>query len=169
MFVDESGFSLVPPLRHTWARRGQTPILRHRCSWPKLSAISGVTLDGRLLLRVVRGVINGAQVIAFLRAVLRQIRGPIVLLWDNIATHKSRQVRLWLAGHQRLHVEALPPYAPELNADEGVWQHLKFSALGNFCPATVQELETQIQRGARKIRRNHALLQSFVKRTGLPL
>jgi hypothetical protein len=55
MFVDESGFSLVPPVRRTWARRGQTPVIRHQSSWPKLSAISGVTPEGRLLLQLVRG------------------------------------------------------------------------------------------------------------------
>ena len=169
IFVDESGFSLVPPLRHTWGRRGQTPTIRHRFSWPKLSAISGITLDQRLFLRLVRGVINGQQVIKFLRVLLRHIRGPIMVLWDNIATHRSRQVKQWLARHPRLHVEPLPAYAPDLNADEGVWQHMKFTVVGNYCPATLEELETQIRKGARKMRKDPQLLKSFITRTALPL
>jgi putative transposase len=168
IFVDESGFSLVPPLRSTWGRRGQTPLLRHRFSWPKLSAISGVTLDQRLFLRLVRGVINGEEVIEFLRVLLRHMKGPILVLWDNIATHRSGKVKQWLAAHPRFHVEPLPAYAPDLNADEGVWQHLKFSVVGNFCPETIEELEDQIHKGTRTMRKNENLLESFFKRTGLP-
>src|SRR5689334_24845986 len=32
-FQDESGFSLLPVVRATWAPRGQTPVLDHRFSW----------------------------------------------------------------------------------------------------------------------------------------
>lgn len=167
IFVDESGFSLVPPLRNTWGRRGQTPRIRHRFSWPKLSAISGVTLDQRLLLRLVRGVINGEQVITFLRVLLRHIRGPILMLWDNIPTHRSGKVKRWLAAHPRLQVEPLPPYAPDLNADEGVWQYLKHNVAGNFCPQSLDELEDHLHRGVRRMQRRPTLLTSFFKRTGL--
>ena len=37
VFQDESGFSLLPPVRATWAPTGQTPVLRHRFSWTRLS------------------------------------------------------------------------------------------------------------------------------------
>jgi len=169
IFVDESGFSLVPPLRHTWGPRGRTPLIRHRFSWPKPSAISGVTVDQRLFLRLVRGVINGDQVIKFLQVLLRHLRGPIVLLWDNIATHRSGKVKRWLAAHPRFHVEPLPAYAPDLNADEGVWQHLKHTVVGNFCPQSLDELEDHIHHGVRNMQRRPSLLGSFIRRTGLPL
>ena len=29
VFQDESGFSLLPSVRSTWAPRGKTPVLRH--------------------------------------------------------------------------------------------------------------------------------------------
>ena len=37
VFQDESGFSLLPPVRGTWAPKGRTPVLRHRFSWTRLS------------------------------------------------------------------------------------------------------------------------------------
>lgn len=168
IFVDESGFSLVPPLRKTWGRRGQTPRIRHRFRGPKLSAISGVTLDQRLFMRRVRGVINGDQVIVFLRVLPRHIRGPVLLLWDNIPTHRRRKVKQWLADHPRIHGEPLRTYSPDVNADEGVWQHLKCSVVGNFCPATIDELEDRIRHGVKRMKKNPSLLASFVKRTGRP-
>ena len=167
--MDESGFSLVPPLRHTWGRKGQTPVIRHRFSWPKLSAISGVTLDQRLFLRLVRGVIDSEQVIEFLRVLLRHVRGPMIVIWDNIATHRSRRVREWLAEHPRILVEPLPAYAPELNGDEGVWQYLKHCVVANYCPEDLDELEYEIQKGVRRMRRDPELLLSFITRTNLQL
>jgi len=114
------------------------------------------------------GSINDERVIEFLRVLLRHLKGPIVLIWDNIPTHRSRRGRQWLAEHPRFHVEPLPPYAPELNGDEGVWQYLKHSVVANYCPADWDELERQIQRGVRTMRQKPHLLRSFITRTGLP-
>src|SRR5947207_1161845 len=37
VFEDESGASLTPVVRRTWAPRGQTPVLRHRFNWQRIS------------------------------------------------------------------------------------------------------------------------------------
>jgi putative transposase len=142
--------------------------VRHCFSWPKLSAISGVTLDQRLFLRLVRGVVNGEEVIEFLRLLLRHIRGPVLVVWDNIGAHRSRRVQQWLATHPRIQAEPLPPYAPDLNADEGVWGYLKNHVLANYCPLTISDLETKIRHSARRMRQRPDVLASFMKQTGLP-
>ena len=167
IFVDESGFSLIPPVRCTWAPRGRTPLLRHANGWPKLSAISGVTRGGRLLLMLERGAIGKDRVVEFLGQMLRQIAGPLILIWDNLPAHKSGLVQQWLAAHPRIHEERLPAYAPELNADEGFWQWIKSEILGNFCPEDLEQLEREIHKGARRARRRPELIDSFMKRTGL--
>jgi hypothetical protein len=51
-WVDEAGFSLLPMAVSTWAPYGQTPILRVKLTRDHLSAISGITLDGRLFMQV---------------------------------------------------------------------------------------------------------------------
>jgi len=52
VWVDESGVYLLPLAVRTWAPRGQTPILRVPLTHDHLSAISAITLDGRLFLQV---------------------------------------------------------------------------------------------------------------------
>ena len=52
VWVDESGFYLLPGLVRTYAPRGRTPILRLPLSRDHLSVISGITPAGRLLLMV---------------------------------------------------------------------------------------------------------------------
>jgi hypothetical protein len=41
-FLDESGASLVPPVRRTWAPVGHTPVLRHRMRGRKRLSMAGV-------------------------------------------------------------------------------------------------------------------------------
>src|SRR4030066_72860 len=45
VFVDESGFLLIPSVHKTWAPRGQTPIIRHRYQRDKISVISGLSVS----------------------------------------------------------------------------------------------------------------------------
>lgn len=164
VFVDESGFSLTPYRGRTWAPRGKTPILRHCCNWPKLSAISGVTPTLKVYMQLVKGSIKTPQVIHFARHLLNHIPGPICLFWDNNSPHKSKLTQETLAGFApRLSVYRLPPYAPELNPDEGVWHYLKCDALRGFCPADLKELINKIHRATKSLRRRPALVQSFFK------
>ena len=73
VFVDESGFSLLPTACRTWSPRGQTPILRHCFNWPKLSAISAVAANPHAYLHLVPGTVASDEVIRFVQHLLRQI------------------------------------------------------------------------------------------------
>lgn len=168
VFVDESGFSLTPYRGRTWAPRGQTPILRHCCNWPKLSAISAVTPASRLYLQLVQDTIKSPEVIRFVRHLLQHIPGPIFLFWDGNSPHKSgltQQTLLSLAP--RLTVYRLPPYAPELNPDEPVWAYLKNHALRGYCPPDIDALIGAIRRATRNIQRRPKLIQSFFQQCPL--
>ena len=89
------------------------------------------------------------------------------MIWDNGPIHRSGVVKDWLSRHTRLTAEPLPGYAYELNADEGVWEHLKGAPLGNFCAANVNELEDHIRRHVRRLRRRKRILRSCFKSTPL--
>ncbi|MGI0132392.1 MAG: transposase [Thermoplasmata archaeon] len=90
VFLDESGFSLIPFVGKTWAPVGQTPVLIHQGRWPKFSAISGVPPRGKLFIHVRESTIATPQVIQFLRHQLRHIRRrPIMIFWDGGRPHKS--------------------------------------------------------------------------------
>ena len=48
VFCDQSGFYLLPMVVRTYAPLGRTPILHELLSWDHLSAMSGITLEGKL-------------------------------------------------------------------------------------------------------------------------
>jgi transposase len=171
-FLDESGFLLIPNVRRTWAPRGQTPIIWHRYRHDRISAISVVTVSFRrqrvgLYFHLHRENISQIEVVLFLRYLLRQIRGPIVLLWDGGGIHTGEQTQAFLDRHPRLHVESFPAYAPELNPDERVWGHCK-AALANGRPDTLDELLVRLERVTKKARERPSLLRSFITGSDLP-
>lgn len=169
VFLDESGFSLLPTPCKTWAPRGQTPLLYHCFNWPKLSAISAVTPRPHAYLRLVRGTITSPYVIDFVRHLLHWIPGPIFLFWDGLNTHRSKKTRAALAQHHpRLRIYRLPAYAPELNPDERLWAWMKQHALAGQCPPNLEVLEHSIRLALRRLRHRPHVIQSFFHRSPLP-
>ncbi|MCZ7582995.1 MAG: IS630 family transposase [Deltaproteobacteria bacterium] len=142
--MDESGFCLIPPVRKTWAPKGQTPVLTHRYRHERISVIAGLSVSPKrlrcgLYFDFSTDNINGEAAAEFLRQLLRHLPGPIIVLWDNVAFHRSRPVKDLLARTTRLHLEAFPPYAPDLNPVEHVWSVVK-SDLANGRPDDVHDL-----------------------------
>jgi transposase len=171
-FLDESGFLLIPNVKRTWAPRGETPVLKHRYRRDKLSAISAVTVSPRrhrfgLYLHFHTDNITHLEVAAFLRSLLRHLRGHVIVLLDNGSIHKGSEVAELLRKQPRLHLERFPGYAPELNPDEFVWTYCK-NAMANSRPDNIDELVHRLCRVARQIRSRPELIRSFVEASDLP-
>jgi len=160
-------------VRRTWGPTGQTPILRHSYRRDRLSVISSVTVTPRyrrlgLSARFHQRNITGEEVVEFLRQLLRQVPGPIDLLWDGGPIHRRRSVQEYLQQcAPRLVVHRFPAYAPELNPDEFVWTQSK-QALANLAPRTARELQRHTRRAVRRIGRSQALLWACVAQSDLP-
>jgi transposase len=57
----------------------------------------------------------------------------------------------------------LPPYSPELNPDEQVWNHLKNKGIGQQPVTGPDQLKKLLLSHMRKIRKLPALVSSFLK------
>ncbi len=82
---------------------------------------------------------NSDRVAAFLRDLLKHLRGKVIIVWDNGSMHKGEAMRQLRKDFPRLSIEWLPPYAPELNPVEQVWSHLKFATRGQ--PSSPDDIE----------------------------
>jgi transposase len=101
--------------------------LRAPLSYDHLSAISAITPEGQLLMQVQDHAYTSVEVVVFLRHLLRHSEGKLLIIWDGASIHGGQPIKDFLAagGAERIHLERLPGYAPELNPDEGIWQYLK--------------------------------------------
>jgi transposase len=100
---------------------------------------------------------------AFLQHLLREVPGRMVILWDGAPIHRSHLLKEFLANGaaQRLHVERLPAYAPELNPDEGLWAYLKRVELRNVCCFNLGHLRKELRDAVKRVRRKPRVIEGF--------
>jgi transposase len=110
-----------------------------------------------------------ADYAALVTAAHNQLNAPVIVIWDNLNTHISAAMRAWIDAHQGwLTVERLPAYAPELNAVEGAWAHMK-NRLGNLAVRDVSQLAAIVRNRLKSIQYRPALIDGFLAQTGLTL
>jgi transposase len=156
----------------TWAPKGHTPVVRSLYKQDRISAISALAVPPKrkrlaLYLTLRTRNLTGLDVRAFLRHLLRHLRGPVVLLWDRGSIHRRREVMQWRTAHPRLQVEEFPAYAPELNPAEYVWAQAD-RALANSAPTDLLQLNGMLQNSMRRIRGSQTLLWSCIYASELP-
>jgi transposase len=168
VFADQSGFYLLPSKVRTYAPVGQTPIIKAPLSRDHLSAMGGITPEGKLYLMVQERAYRGADVVGFLKHLTRHVSGKLLVLWDGAPIHRSRAVKEYLsngAAH-RIHLEQLPGYAPELNPAEGIWSYLKRVELKNLCCQSISHLHYELRKAVDRLRHKTNVILGCIKQPG---
>jgi len=102
--------------------------------------IAGVSLSNAYF-RLHEGAIKSEQIVAFLKALIKQIGRPPLIVWDGLKAHRSRLVREYVDRLDgKIALAFLPPDAPDLNPVEYLWARLERHALANYCPPSIAEL-----------------------------
>jgi transposase len=168
LFVDQSGFYLLPTVVRTYAPVGQTPILHEHLSRDHLSVISAITMEGKLLMMEQERSFKSQDVVRFLRHLLGQIPGKLLVIWDGSPIHRGQAVKVFLASgaSSRLKLEQLPGYAPDLNPDEGVWKHLKCVELKNLCCESLTELKVELRNAKERLRHKRDVILGCIRQPG---
>lgn len=170
VFVDESGFYLLPGVVKTYAPRGETPVLDEWQTRDHLSVMGGVTPEGKVYSIVRPTSLNGWHSIAFLVHLGRLVGDRVLIIWDGSPIHRRAEVQEFVAeAGGKIHLESLPAYAPDLNPVEWLWQHLKHVELCNLACADLEELHLEYHLAIGRIRRRPRLIQSFYAGAGLKL
>jgi transposase len=176
VFLDESGFSERPSVQRTWAPRGQTPVLRYCFGhWKNLSAIGALAYSphgrrARFFLSLVPGAVRSEHILRFLSLLHQHHRGPVIVIWDGVTTHRSLATREFAEREASwLTLVRLPAYAPELNPVEGAWSWFKRTVVGNFCPEGHGPLHRVLRLARRRLTRQRPLLLAFLHKSGLSL
>jgi transposase len=166
--VDESGFRPLPAVVRTYAPVGQTPILREWLTWDHLSAISAIAPTGELYLVIQDHAFKGPDVVGFLQHLLDHIPGKLLVVWDGISTHRSRAVQDFLSAGaaQRVWLEQLPGYAPELNPDEGIWSYLKGVELRNLVCLNLEHLHSELAQAVERLKQKPDVIRSCFREAG---
>jgi len=163
---------LQPLVRRTWAPAGQTPVMYSWDRHDRLSVIAGLSLSSRrrrvgLYFAVHEKNIKAEQVEAFVRQMQRSLGRKLIVVLDRWSVHRKAAKALF--GDKRFWIEYLPPYAPDLNPVEHVWNHTKYGDLANYIPDDLLDLELELDWSIDQTQRRPELLRSFFHAAKLEL
>ena len=130
--------------------------------------IGAVTPSGKVYVQVYDKTIQKEEVVRFLRHLLQQIDGKLLVLWDGLPAHRSHLVKDFLkaGGAKRIHLVQFPGYAPELNPMEGVWNQLKRVEMKNLWCNDLTELRYELRKAVARLRHKTHTLQGCVHQLG---
>ncbi len=143
MFADEVGIHSDFHAGATWSPMGQTPVVRATGARYGLNMISAVSAQGQFRFMVVDGRVNATVFCGFLQKLITGMDRKIFLVVDGHPARKAKLIQRFVGKNsERIELFYLPPYAPELNPDELVWNHVK-TRVGKGVVQTKETLESR--------------------------
>ena len=163
-FIDEAGVRSDAALQRTWGAKGETPTVATSGQRQRVNAISAVNALGAFWYDVYTGTFNAARFIEKLKAFMRYRRRPVFLVLDGHPAHRAKIVAAYVQSLKgRLELHFLPGYAPDLNPDEFVWNHLRQNGVTKKPLKQNEKLKARVEQDLALIKRNPRLVRSFFR------
>jgi transposase len=146
-FGDEAGVRSDHHAGTTWAAKGKTPVVSTTGARFSLNMLSAVSAQGEFRFMTVKGRVGASVFIEFLKRLLHGAARMIFLIVDGHPTHKAQSVKKFIERKditKRLRLFFLPPYSPELNPDERVWNDLKNNGMGGRVITTPEHMRRAV-------------------------
>jgi DDE superfamily endonuclease len=164
---DESGCDLRPGRVRTYAPCGPTPVRRWPSTCDHVSVMSGLPMDGRLYTPVRDAALDRLDRVLLLRHLVPHVSATWLVIWEGSPIHQG-EVRTCLAdgGAKPIHVEQLPPDAPDLNPGAGVWQYLTQGERRHLCCRNLVHLRRELDLAMKRLRRKPHVVTACVAGAG---
>jgi transposase len=172
VFEDEASFRQTPTLHATWSRLGHQPRIPTRGERNTQKVFGAVRLDNAQFIYLHQeDYFQWETYLAFVDQVLLPTfyrRGHrVYLIQDNASYHKKEETYDYFARHRHhLEVFQLPPYWPELNAQERIWNYTRKHATHNRYFESPSALCHTLFRTFEKVRHHpeeiHGLMRPFL-------
>jgi len=161
-FGDEAGVRSDHHAGTTWAPRGRTPVVSSTGARFGMNLVSAVSAQGEFRFMVTKGKVGAKVFVEFLKRLLYKAERRIFLIVDGHPAHKAKMVKRFLAEHEgKLRLFFLPPYSPELNPDERVWNDLKNNNIGRKVITGPEELRRDVLNDLRSIQKSKERVRSY--------
>lgn len=161
-FGDEAGVRSDHHGGSTWGIRGKTPVVSSTGARFGLNMISVVSAQGEFRFMVVKGKVGAKQFITFIQRLIHSANRAIFLIVDGHPAHKAKSVARYVESiRDRFRLFFLPPYSPELNADERVWNDVKNNAVGQQVITSPRQLFHAVLRCMRSIQKSPERVRSY--------
>lgn len=148
-YEDEVDIHLNPRIGPDWMLRGQQKLVVTPGKNRKRYLAGALASDESDLVFVSSDKKNSRLFIALLQRLLeKHVAAKVIhLVLDNFSIHDSKRVRKFIAATQgKIQLHFLPPYSPEHNKIERLWQRLHANVTRNHACPDVKALMRNVRR-----------------------
>ena len=140
----------------------KTPVVTSTGARFGLNLIFAVSAQGEFRFMTVKGRVGAVQFIDFIKRLLHGTHRTVFLIVDGHPAHKAKMVTRFIETvKDRFQLFLLPPYSPELNPDERVWNDLKNNAIGKKAIIIPQQLRSAVISYLRFIQKTPDRVRSY--------
>jgi len=167
-FGDEAGVRSDHHAGTTWAVKGKTPVVSTTGARFSLNIISAVSAQGEFRFMTVKGRIGASQFIEFIKRLIHGVDRMIFLIVDGYPAHKAKKVTKFIETKEikkKFRLFFLPPYSPELNPDERVWNDLKNNSIGKQAITTPDKMRGAVISHLRFLQKTPDRIRSYFNNT----
>ena len=165
-FEDEVGMRSDHQAGKSYAPKGETPVIKKTGQRFSLNMVSAISNKGHVEFMILDGTFNGGVFLEFLTRLIKNKQQKIFLVVDGHSAHKTKIVKAWLAEYaDRIEIFFLPPYSPELNAQEYVNQDLKTNAIGKKRPINKAQMKNNVEEFMNKRKNDKKQVQKYFHAT----
>jgi len=121
-----------------------------------------VNASGAFWAATYTGKLDSETFVIFLRNFMKGRRTKVFLVVDGHPAHKANVVKNYIAQMRgRLELYFLPPYAPDLNPDEFVWNYMKNTGVSKKPLKQNESLRERVEQDLADISQDEILVASF--------
>jgi transposase len=166
-FEDEAGVRSDHHAGTTWGMKGRTPVVRTTGARFSVNMISAITSRGAMRFMTYAGKMKASVFCEFLKRLIHNAPAKIFLILDGHPVHRSLQVKKFVqATKGKLRLFYLPPYSPELNPDELVWNNVK-GKIGRSSIKGPDDFQEKVRSHLKSLQRTPEKICGFFKEPNL--
>ena len=137
-FFDESRFGTHSKHGLGWFKKGsRTPVLT-KLGFKSFYLYSATNHKSGDIFSLIMPSVNKDCMKVFIEEFTKTISGKAIIIMDQAGWHKG------LSTQENIEIIFLPPYSPELNPVERLWQHIKDAVLKNKVYTDLEALEDKL-------------------------
>ncbi len=166
-FEDEAGIRSDHHFGTTWGIKGATPVVKTTGARFSVNMISAITSKGNMKFMTYSGKMKAKVFCEFLKRFVHNVTNKIFLVLDGHPVHRSAAVKKFVQSTKgKLRLFYLPPYSPELNPDELVWNNVK-SKMGRSTIKGPDDFQEKVRYYLKSLQRDPEKICGFFREPNL--
>jgi transposase len=158
MFADEARFGRLNRPRPCWAPQGIRPQVASQLIREFVYLYGAVCPKDGTCVYLIMPAPNTECFQIFLETLAKKYRRQFILLFvDGAGNHHSDELKV----RDNIMLHFPPPYSPELNPQENLWDEIREKIFKNYALKSMEDVYAKLEQAALYIERNPAIVKSI--------